>query len=329
MPSGQGARRLLAAVRRRARLNGPKIVRRLRSTLLLPPTNAEASLIRALRHELAALDPLPEPVVGLENVWLEFRRQFRRLFAGRDPRAFLKWELTRRSLYNAGPLPEELCAVTALPDWATRWRAAVRESPTGRPDRCPAWPETSWNLIHHAFALSHFERTAGRRVEEFGLIIEFGGGYGSMARLVWQLGFRGHYVIYDLPEMSAVQRYYLTSIGIPVSATKTAHHGPMVSCANSADDLGSVTGESVADLFLGTWSLSETPIAFRNWFLPMVRTDHYFFAYEDRYRGVDNGRFFADLRAREGAFRWAHWPSPTERKVSYLVGARESARSPS
>jgi hypothetical protein len=323
----RGARRLLGAVQRRARLFGPKIIRRLQSTVLLPPTKDEARLIQELRDELARLEPLPPiPIPGLENVWLDFRRQFRRLFAKRDPRAFLKWELTRRSLYNAGPLPQELQVVTALPDWTSRWRPAVAESVIGRPDGCPALLETSWNLIHHAFALSHFERTARKQVDQFRLIIEFGGGYGSMARLVWQLGFRGHYVIYDLPEMSAVQRYYLKSIGLPTSTAKTAHDGPMVSWAGSQDDLEQITDRRVADLFLATWSLSETPIGFREWFLPLVRANHCFFGYEDRYRGVDNERFFAEWREGQRVFQWSHWRSPSERNVSYLVGVSNDSR---
>ena len=321
---------MLAAVGQRAWLYGPKIVRRLQSTLLLPPTADEARLIRELRDELAGLDPLPlAPIAGLENIWLNFRRQLRRLFSERDPRAFLKWELTRRSLYNAGPLPDELRAVTALVDWTARWRPAVKESAIGRPDPCPAWPETSWNLIHHAFALSHFERTSGRRVDEFGLIIEFGGGYGSMARLVWQLGFRGHYVIYDLPEMGAVQRYYAKSLGLPASTAKRPHDGPLLSWATSPDDLASLTGGRMADLFLATWSLSETPIEFREAFLQRVRSDHYFFGYEDGYRGVDNGQFFAEWRARQSGFQWVHWPSPSERNVSYLTGIRNERLRPS
>jgi hypothetical protein len=322
MAGGRRNRRILPAVKRRARRYGRKLIRQLQSKLLLPPSGAEARLIKELREELSGLEPLPAPAAGLENVWLEYRRQFRRLFAERDPRAFLKWELTRRALYNAGPLREELRAVTALPDWTARWRYAVRESSVGRPDRCPEWPETSWNLVHHAFALSHFERTAGRRVDKFGLIVEFGGGYGSMARLMWQLGFRGHYVVYDLPEMSVVQRYYLKSLGLPASTAKAAHDGPRVSWANSPDELARLTGERVADLFLATWSLSETQIAFREPFLQSVRADHFFLGYEDQYRGVDNARFFAEWQERRREFEWTRWPSPHEPGVSYLVGAR-------
>ena len=185
--------------------------------------------------------------------------------------------------------------------------------------------ESSANLIHHAYHVSRFEDVTGARVADFDTIVEFGGGYGSMARLAWQLGFRGEYVIYDLPEMSAVQRYCLTSMGIPVSAAGTVHRGPGVSCATNADELARVLGDRVADLLLATWSLSETPVAFRERFLPLVRTNHYFFGYEDRYRGVDNDAYFTDLRARERAFRWDHQPSPSERRVSYLVGTRTAA----
>jgi glycosyltransferase involved in cell wall biosynthesis len=324
-----GPRRVLAAVRRRARLYGPKLMRELQSRLLPVPTPAEARLIDELRHELAQLEPLPAgPVPDLESVWLDFRRRFRRRLAERDPRAFLRWDLTRDSLYNPAPLPEELRALVALTDWTTRWRPALKESPIGRPDPCPAWSETSWNLIHHAFALSHVEHASRRRVDEFGLIVEFGGGYGSMARLAWQLGFRGRYVIFDLPEISALQRYYLKSVGLPVTTDKTADPGPMVSSANTLAELARMTGDRVADLFVATWSLSETPFAFRHAFLAHVRADHWLIAYEDTYRGVDNGRFFAEWRAPQDGFRWEVRRSPQERGVSYLVGVRASDARP-
>jgi hypothetical protein len=47
-------------------------------------------------------------------------------------------------------------------------------------------------------------------------IIEFGGGFGSMCRLVHALGFRGQHIIFDLPPVWALQRYYLRLHGIEV-----------------------------------------------------------------------------------------------------------------
>ena len=45
------------------------------------------------------------------------------------------------------------------------------------------------------------------------LIVEFGGGYGSFARVVMNGGFRGRYVIYDLHPFNLIQKYYLKSLG--------------------------------------------------------------------------------------------------------------------
>ena len=55
-----------------------------------------------------------------------------------------------------------------------------------------------------------------RDLSSSGVIVEFGGGYGSMCRLLHKLGFSGQYFIYDLPEFVALQRYFLKSIGMPV-----------------------------------------------------------------------------------------------------------------
>ena len=37
-----------------------------------------------------------------------------------------------------------------------------------------------------------------------------------MCRLFHQLGFSGRYVIYDLPQFSALQAFYLGSVGLPL-----------------------------------------------------------------------------------------------------------------
>ena len=39
---------------------------------------------------------------------------------------------------------------------------------------------------------------------------------GAKSRLFFKMGFHGKYILYDLPQFSALQTYYLKSVGIPV-----------------------------------------------------------------------------------------------------------------
>jgi hypothetical protein len=80
-------------------------------------------------------------------------------------------------------------------------------------------PGSSGTLIHHAYHLHRFETVTGRFLLELQEIIEFGGGYGSMARLLARLGYRGRYHIHDLPEFAALQRFYLRMVQADTQAS--------------------------------------------------------------------------------------------------------------
>lgn len=41
---------------------------------------------------------------------------------------------------------------------------------------------TSANRVHQAYHLYRFEQTTGLRIDDFGQIVEVGGGYGAMCR---------------------------------------------------------------------------------------------------------------------------------------------------
>jgi hypothetical protein len=50
-----------------------------------------------------------------------------------------------------------------------------------------------------------------KKVKDHEVIVEFGGGYGSMCRLIYQAGYMGSYIIYDFAHLNLIQDYYLKS----------------------------------------------------------------------------------------------------------------------
>jgi hypothetical protein len=50
------------------------------------------------------------------------------------------------------------------------------------------------------------------------IILEFGGGTGQMADVLYELGFKGKHIVYDLPLMTVLQRYFVDKRSI-----KTQH----------------------------------------------------------------------------------------------------------
>jgi len=64
-------------------------------------------------------------------------------------------------------------------------------------------------LIHHTYHIAQFEDKVGERISNFDFIFKFGGGYGSMCKLLHNPGFKGRYVLYDFPVFSALQEFFL------------------------------------------------------------------------------------------------------------------------
>src|SRR5690606_28466062 len=56
---------------------------------------------------------------------------------------------------------------------------------------------TSSNLVHHVHHLVRYEEATGGRLARTRTVVEWGGGYGSLARLVWRLRPGVTYVLLD------------------------------------------------------------------------------------------------------------------------------------
>ena len=265
--------------------------------------NASRGLTTANAQERALIDELRagcralpvEPTAGRtpnEADWATAMNRLRHLAVHADPRAFLRWDvIIERMAVRRSPItPIELASLQARPDWESRWRKAIRESDAGRPYRYPAWPESSEPLIQTAYALSQLEALAGRPVNEWDAVIEFGGGFGSLCRLVHQLGFRGRYVIFDLPPFTLLQRYFLRSAGIVRDGEERI---TLTSELSELERHVAALPPEAWSMFVACWSLSETPLALRERIRPLVeRIGRYAVAYQERYGEVDNVEYF-------------------------------------
>jgi hypothetical protein len=258
----------------------------------IPPVRPATSRhLARLRREVAAIELRDSPPAGADVDWHDNRRRLRDLVLQDTPARFLTWPVLINTMFmdDSSTAAPELRALQARPDYAIRWLPALREDALGAPARTPLLSASSNNLIHHAYNLLQLELSAEKPVERLSSIVEFGGGYGSCARLAFRLGFRGRYVIFDLPEFSALQRYYLGTLGFPVDSA--------IQCVSTVDELRTRLREP--DLFLATWSFSETPLALREELLPIVQSARFLLlAYQHIFGARDNLRYFAELAGK-------------------------------
>ena len=288
------------------------------STGLPSPSLAERGLIDELRAGCRAL-PIERTDGRTPNAadWVTATNRLRHLALHADPRAFLRWDVVieRMAVRHSPITPLELSALQALPDWDSRWKPAIHECEAGRPFRYEGFPGSSEPLIQTAYALSQLEALAGRPVAEWDAVIEFGGGFGSLCRLMHRLGFRGRYVIFDLPAFTLLQRYFLRSAGILRDGDERIS---LTSDLAALERYVAALRPDAWSMFVACWSLSETPIALRERIRPLVeRIGRYAIAYQERYGEVDNVDFFAHrwLAGARRARRIAHRDSD-----HFLVG---------
>jgi hypothetical protein len=140
---------------------------------------------------------------------------------------------------------------------------ALTESPVGKPLVNPHYPFSSPLLVQHGYHLVRLLESTDFDLSKAGLIVDFGGGYGSFFRLLRNLGYRDRYVICDLPVMCALQRFYLRNV-FPTGAGAQAPENLQWQSDNMAERLKRETLEHSPSLFIATWSLSETPCGMRS-----------------------------------------------------------------
>lgn len=146
----------------------------------------------------------------------------------------------------------------------------------------------SMNLIHQAYHIQQWEQTTGKRINQLDTIVEFGGGYGAMALLCHRLGFDGKYIIYDLPEFSLLQEYYLSQFGLLNKASWNPKRKP-----------------KDVDLFMALYSLSEVEPS-KRYDLFIKSAKSFLFLYSGQWEQWNNVEYFQQIVPNIYHQHWQH-----------------------
>jgi len=299
----------------------------------LPPAtdrdNRLAEELRSIFRELPCLNSASDS--PSEQEWLNNMKHLKGMVLNHDPRKFLTWDVILRIMFvdNKRYISTELDFLRNLPDWDNRWCEAIRESQFGHP--IPYWKyrRSSGNLIHHAYHIAQFEQKTAMYVHNMNFVFEFGGGYGSMCRLFQNFGFHGKYIIFDLPPFSALQQFFLKSIGMNVQSVDSFNSSRSgVVCISDLELLRQILSnhnDSINSMFIATWSISETPIYFRNSILSLTsQFKGFLIGYQAQFREVNNNDFFGNWKASHNNVEWYNWEIEHLEHNSYLIGTRKT-----
>lgn len=135
---------------------------------------------------------------------------------------------------------------------------------------CSAW---TLKTAHHILT---FEAMAGKDITDYDQIVEFGSGIGETARMILDMGFKGDYLLYDLPETARISAFYLSKY-------------PNVKVITNYTEIP----KGKKTLFIGTWSLSEVPIQYRNPIVSHLKGDaDYLIIFQKSIWDYDNLTYF-------------------------------------
>ena len=137
--------------------------------------------------------------------------------------------------------------------------------------------DTTMNRIQH---MAHLI-TCGwgpAELSKLDTIVELGAGIGDMADIIYKLGFKGKYIIYDFKEVGAIQKWYHDQLGY----TNIVH-------TSDVNDLVD------ADLMIGTWSFTEMPIDLREEIMGKIgNTKNWLISYSNQIFGIDNNKYITE-----------------------------------
>lgn len=242
------------------------------------PDGAALERFDALRGEFAArwsqVRDLSDPAF-VRSDWRDRNEALARDLAPAPPRDFLRHPAILFQMFVGDKyVPHELPYVTSrLEDLEV-----AREDPVGCPPPAPMagrdW-ETSANTVHHLHHLLRYEEATGRRIADFDVFVEWGAGYGNLAKLIRRRhGGEPTLVLLDTPIFSCLQWVYLASILGEEAVVLHTSAGQRVEPGRiNVVPVGLVRSLAVeADMFVSTWALNESEpaaqdeVLARGWF---------------------------------------------------------------
>ena len=136
--------------------------------------------------------------------------------------------------------------------------------------------------VSQMYNLALYEEVTGKQLSDGDKILEFGGGYGEMANIVYRDIDTDYYIVYDFPELGILQRWYWKEV---CGIERIPH---------TTNDIVQVTG-ALPDLFISLCGISEAPQPFKSEFLDAVWPSSVLLQYQGAWEGDNNIEIFTEF----------------------------------
>lgn len=253
--------------------------------------------------------------------WVENIINFKNHILTSDPKNFLQWDIVRKTMFigNALFILKEFIYLRRN-NW-NKWKKAITEKNYVSTEPFILYPKSSGNLIHQAYHLARFESVTGQKISDFDFIFEFGGGYGAMCQLVSNIGFKGKYIIFDFPILSALQNFYL-KINDLSTDFYSFKKGTKILCLDDLEIVKKQIPKKGKKLFIAAWSLSESPLEIRKKVYPIIKDfNSLLIGYQGYFNIIDNHKYFKNYRKKFTKFQWYNQEIMQLKGNFYLFGS--------
>ena len=294
------------------------------------PCNAKA--LFELNETIRNIEIIPNNESDANNDWIKHSNSMIHNALHGDSSFFLRWPSVRDTMNvtNSKFVLYELRYLKKMHSWKSFWINIILEPWIGGQIPFMFYPKSSGNSIHLAYVISQFMEKTNKSFKDFNFIFEFGGGYGNLCRLIHRLGFSGKYVMHDFPIVSAFQKYYLYSAGLNVKElnSKKADED-CIYCDSDVNNLLDFLNRNIPydrsrNLFVATWSLSESPLSIRKYFDGIFeKFDYFLMGYQDKFGEVNNKDYFNALKDCRKDIEWFDWSVGYLPAHNFLIGRKK------
>lgn len=236
---------------------------------------------------------LPNRDINPKSSWDEFRKKTINNLNNRNFANFLSWQIISQTMFVDKGHYLKFEYEHILNKISNKFKRILSEDLWGNPIPSDLDQSTSGNRIHHTFLLQNYEEKTGKDISKFNSILEFGGGYGSFCRLINKLEFEGIYIIFDFDVFNIIQYNYLKKFGYSIAINAEEISKPGIYLYNELDNLKTAAKDTQIDLFIATWSLSESDVNTRDNFSSLISNiSSHLIAFQGNFDGIDNVQYF-------------------------------------
>lgn len=115
--------------------------------------------------------------------------------------------------------------------------------------------QTDDNTISHLYHIKFWEEKTGNRIQEIKSVMEWGGGYGNLCRIIRMMNPDCEYTIFDFEQICNIQFLYISNT-IPIKKTRDNKDLSIKLIFIDSNYFDAI--QFKGDLFISTWALNES-----------------------------------------------------------------------